>query len=755
MRFKIGQAQLPWSPRRQLVEGFIEGANNTQNLFAGQDCFHVAACYASGYGFKISEAESLAYLKKAARLGYKPALVLKKCFEASGLLEHSLVSQEDISEPLFDKFTDGADSILPAALPSYLIRNYYRQQQNSGQIQGYYLDDQWYPLTDPRSLTDRLLDIGLEEISKLYVEVTRSDEVRAVPAMHFLISHSPDIAQLVLARGFDGLSVDNSKISILNTACALGLAALAKNILQLFPDLAFMPSKDGTTPLHWLFMFQPKDMAEIGELLVACGARLSAVAVRDLPDFNLVLSGPPLHWAIMVRDEPAVRTLLVLGASMRNNAPYPSHYKMYPWHALSLATCLFMPEMVQILLDAGAPLDGEGSNEGLTALHLLADACDPFRLWFYHGSNVERAARESVGALLKAGADLNISTHVTPLRWITSVTTCLTWATKAFLAYKPKIKVSNEDDYEPIVLTAATSLRHDQANGEKMRLLLEYTSLKLPQDCFVTQCIGGLKECAKHGTIGAIQEILRHVLPLSKDVIDEENLLHLAAENDQVDTIKLLLRFGASVDHDDGGTAAACAAFYCSRKSLRLLLEHGSTVLCLPTEGSATTLLHEIVHGYAPAQETFKTLVMLHEHFRDRFLPVVDNLDNRGRTALHSAIICGKLQNIAFLLEGFGADPTIPIQGTSFSITTLAILARTHPSAYIRMFGDESRRQYDVDMAAVLEYLTETWRLPAPDYGITEHWVTTLWEQENPEMQGNSNEYADWMLPNGRDSDVA
>ena len=71
------------------------------------------------------------------------------------------------------------------------------------------------------------------------------------------------------------------------------------------------------------------------------------------------------------------------------------------------------------------------------------------------------------------------------------------------------------------------------------------------------------------------------------------------------------------------------------------------------------------------------------------------------------------------------------------------------------MFGDESRRQYDVDMAAVLEYLTETWRLPAPDYGITEHWVTTLWEQENPEMQGNSNEYADWMLPNGRDSDVA
>ena len=713
------------------MEGHIEGANDTQNSFAGQDCFHIAACYALGYGFEINETESLAYLIRAAKLGYKPAIVLKKCFEASGLLKRGPVSREDNPESLFEEFDAGAASISPAALPSYLVRKYYIQQQKSDQIKGYYLADQWYSLTDPQSLIDRLLNTDLEEIGKFYVEVARSGEVRAVPAMHFLISHHPDIAQSMLARGLGGLSTDDSQISILNTACALGLAAIAKDILHRFPDLASIPLKDGTTPLHWLFMFETKDMVEIAKLLVVCGARLSATAVRDLPEFNLVLSGPPLHWAIMIRNKHAVQTILALGASMENNiAPFPSYYKMYPRHALSLATCLFMPEIVRILIDAGAPLGTTRSEEDLTALHSLGDAIDPFRLWFCHGPNVERAAKETVGALLKAGADINISTHVTPLKWTTSIGTCLTWATKALLAYEPSLDDIDKADERSIISTAAGSLKHDRINGEKLRILLEYASSKLPQDCFVSQCISGLEECAKYGMNGAIQEIFRYVLPLSRNVIDEVELLHLAAENDQVDMIELLLRCGASINHGEHGTAAACAAFNCSRKSLRLLLEMGSTVLSAPTEGTTAMLLYEIVPGYAPAQETFKTLSMLHEHFRDRFLAAINNLDEQGRTALHSAIVCGKLQNIALLLEGFGADPTIPIRGTSLSSTTLAMLARRHPSAYIRMYGDDSLKQYDEDMATVIEYLTGTWRLPAPEYSITNHWVMTLWGDE-------------------------
>ena len=735
------------------MDAYIEGANDPQNLFAGQDCFHIAACYASGYGCEISEADSLAHLTRAAKLGYKPAIILQSCFEANGLLNHGANSYEHDPESPLKEFVAGAASVPPAALPSYLIRRYYTQRQKLDQIEGYYFVDQRYSLTEPLSLIDRLLDMGSEKIPGVYVEVARSGEVRAVPAMHFLISNHPDIAQSMLSQDFDGLYTDDSQLSILNTACALGSATLAKEILRIFPDLAFIPCIDGTTPLHWLFMFEPEDMAEIGELLVSCGARLSATAVRDLPEFNLILSGPPLHWAIMVRSEPAVRTLLNLGASMINNAPYPSHYKMFPWHALSLATCLFMPEMVRVLLDAGAPLDAEGSEEGLTSLHSLADAFDPFRLWLYHGPNIERAAEETVGVLLKAGADINISTHVTPLEWTTSVTTCLSWATKAILAHRPSLKLSVKDENKSIIKTAATSLLHDQVNREKMRILLEYASLELPQDRFMSQCISGLEECAKYGMKGAIEEILHHVLPINENVIDDEELLHLAAENDQVHMIELLLSSGASINHDKGGTAAACAAFHCSRKSVRLLLEHGSTVLSLRADVSGTTLLHEIVHGYAPTQETFKTLSMLHEHFRDRFVPTINNFDDLGRTALHSAIISGKLQNIALLLEGFGADPTIPIRGTSVSPTTLAALARRHPSEYVRMFGDESQKQYDEEMVAVIEYLTGTWRLPAPDYSITEHWVTRLWERDNyfPERQGDFDWALQEILLNGAD----
>ena len=312
----------------------IEGAQDVQNSFAGQDCFHVAACYALGYGLEINKAESLAYLTRAADLGYKPAMVLRKCFEVSGFLKRDIVSQGGDSNSQFDKLVEGADLISPAALPSYLVRAYYTHQRVSDQVGGYFIEDQWHPLTEAQSLIDRVFKMEPEEIGHLYVEVTHSDETRVVPMMHFLMNCYPDIAQSILVQGFDGLSIDNSGISILNTACALGSRTLSKTILQLFPDLTWIPSKDGTTPLHWLFMFEPKDMVEIGKLLTAGGARLNATAVREFPEFNLVLSGPPLHWAIMVRNEAAVRTLLDLGASMSNNAPYASHYKMYPWHAV-------------------------------------------------------------------------------------------------------------------------------------------------------------------------------------------------------------------------------------------------------------------------------------------------------------------------------------------------------------------------------------------------------------------------------------
>lgn len=737
------------------MEGFIGGANDSQNPFAGQDCFHIAACYASGYGLERNEAESLAYLTKAGDLGHNPAIVLKKCFQASGLLEYDHSSQEIIPQHLLETFDDGAASIEPAALPSYLIRKYYTQQRCSNQITGYYLRDQWFPMTDPQCLIDLLLDPSPDNTEIMYVEVTRSGEVRAVPAMHFVISHRPDIAKLLLVKGFDATYTDDSQISILNTACALGLASLAKEILQLFPGLAFKSARDGTTPLHWLFMFEINDMVEIGELLVACGAQLSATAVRDLPDFNLVLSGPPLHWAIMVRNGPAVRTLLDLVACMTSMEPYPSHYRMYPCESLSLATCLFMPEIVQMLLDAEA--HPHAGDEALTALHALAEAYDPFLLWFHHGSNVERAAKETVGVLLKAGANINISTDVSPLEWTTSVTTCLPWATKALLAYEPSIEVCDGDGHIPpedwtktLISVAATSLQHDQVNGEKIKLILEYVFSKLSPDRFVSQCLPGLEECAKYGMQGMIQEIFRLVLPLRKNLIDDVELLHFAAIYDHVDMVELLLKFGASVNQSIDGTAAACAAFYSSRKSLRLLLNTGSSVLALRSQGSPATLLHEIVSGYAPAQDSFKTLSMLHEHFRDHFLPVIDNFDDTGRTALHYAITCGNLQNVALLLEGFGADPTIAIQDTSVDLTTLVMLARTHPSDYIRRNGNESVKQYDADMAAVLEYLTGTWTLPAPHDDITEHWVTTLWKEEpflhedwRPAAKGP---YSDWHL---------
>lgn len=227
---------------------------------------------------------------------------------------------------------------------------------------------------------------------------------------------------------------------------------------------------------------------------------------------------------------------------------------------------------------------------------------------------------------------------------------------------------------------------------------------------------------------GIIQEIFRFVLPLRKNLIDNRELLYLATERNQVDIVELLLRFRASVNHSIGGTAVAYAAFNYNRKLLRLLLNTGSSVLALPTQDFTVTLLYRIINGDAPTKDSFRTLSILHEHFRDYFIPVIDNFDKYGFTTLYSATIYAKLQNIALLLESFGADPTIPIRGTSIGLTTLVILARTYLSAYVRIYSDESINQYDADIAAVLDYLIKIQMLPAPRDNIREYQVTTLQE---------------------------
>lgn len=311
--------------------------------------------------------------------------------------------------------------------------------------------------------------------------------------MHFLIRRCPDIAKLLLKRGFDAISIDDSQISILNTTYTLGLAALAKAIFRLFPSLAFISAKDGTTPLHQLFIFEIDNIVEIGELLVVYGAQLYATAIRDFPEFNFILSGPPLHQAIIVRNEPAVRTLLDLSANMLNITSYYPYHALYSWHALCLATCLFMPEIVRILLDAGVSVNlikvGIPVDKKLGGpLYQLGNITDPFRLQFYHRTNVDRTAKEIVGALLNAGANINACIPRTALETQTLQYSYLTQATKALLAYEPSIEVSKDYSFREnsLIYLATLSLQHNQLNGEKMKVLLEYIFPKLSQNRFVS-----------------------------------------------------------------------------------------------------------------------------------------------------------------------------------------------------------------------------------------------------------------------------
>lgn len=233
--------------------------------------------------------------------------------------------------------------------------------------------------------------------------------------------------------------------------------------------------------------------------------------------------------------------------------------------------------------------------------------------------------------------------------------------------------------------------------------------------------------------------------PDAADIINQRELLHVAAEENHASMIRLFLEHGADINLDTGGTPAAAAASRSKREAFCELLDRGAITLCLPTTNSQTSLLHEITACTSSSHEAESTMALVCERYVDLFSDVVDNYDDRGITALNGAIIWANLKIVALLIQCLHAS-AILVHGTTLSPTALANLSRRHPPWHIEQQEKRGLESHEQQVSAVLSYLVEICGMDPPDDNVTKHNIFRHFLTPNPSHWSKYDQLADWYM---------
>ncbi|KAL9617047.1 MAG: hypothetical protein Q9160_008120 [Pyrenula sp. 1 TL-2023] len=733
---------MPWKVRTELAESFCKGCEDIENENRGHDAFNIAAFYAIGYGVQLSQSLCFKYLRLASSCGYVPAVVLDTIFCISGLPMPDHRSESGIfQQEILRMLTEILEPLEQNLRFPYALRSYYKYRNSITASERLRPADDALSFQGERSLREYVDSLDLGQLHEIWINVDMvQDEPPKLLLHHLIIAHE-ELAESVLSRGANAYLVTAKGITLLHIACACGSLRITKLLLELAPELAQNCSKDGVSPLHWLFMFEQSDIPHIAETLVRHGASTERVGVAFLPEFHLVLSGPPLHWAIMTRNLSAVRSLVELGVDVNIESPMPRDCLQYSGFAIDVATCMLLPEIVEFLISVGAEINERPGSDGMLPFHRIGDTVDPFRLWLYHGPLLKDSTQETINILLRNGANIDgflDAGDLSPLEWIVARVTCFTSVLEQFLHSNPQCP-------DRLVFAAAIALQHDPLNTYKIELLLGYCSWNLSEETFIADCNAALEKCTKDGTVGAISKILPSLKEPAKDVVNANELVHLAASYDHVEMLRFFADQGADLNLDIGGTPAATAACYSKINALRFLLLHGSTVLSLPSEASSNTLLHEIVSNTTSEYESEKTLEFICQEFLHKFLSVVDSYEDNGFTALHLSIIWGTEKNVARLLEDLKAKP-LSVKNTEITPTSLAALAIEHPPWLILQQGDSGARSYQRKIRNILRYLIDTVKIEMPRFVDDHQKVSKYWTTRSESQWRKEDQIAEWYM---------
>jgi ankyrin repeat protein len=683
-----------------------KGYDDELNDYRGLDAFNISALYALGYGVPQDYDISFKYLKAASSLSHQPAMFYCRAFVDNGLFSY------DTSPDSVLKHSQDFEPSMPQELhASHQIRTTHlywcNQSVTSATIRGHCI-----PLTGVT--LEKLLEIAdIDNVHKLEVELDIDGDIKQKPLLHHLLRSDQQLFNILLRKGAVGLSRAHNSDSLLHVACESGSTKLVNTLLELHPELARYNHTQGISPLHWLFMFEDSDIPLMAKVLAGRGASTTRVGVRFLREANLVFSGPPIHWAIMARNACAVQAMIDLGVDLNKYSTLSPDVMNYPRYTIDVAASLLMPEMVQLLADHGALLSNRKKLPATTAIGHVGDTVDAFRLWLYHGKDVGKATQKTIKVLLDCGAVLEEFSNETK-RDNYTWTTCFPSVLEQFLLFEPKVS-------KVTVRFAAISLQHDPFNSTKLSMILDYCAAKMDEDLFLEACSLSLPLCIRDGSLSAVEAILSRLGDATGAIIDEQNLIHMAANTDHPNMIKLLVSYGGDINLDEDGTAAGTAAMYSKRNALKYLLSHGAILT-----GGDCTILHDIVSDATPRYESEKTLEMMCDCFRDLAIPIVNEYDSRGFTALHEAILWGNVKNVSRLMVYLNADGR-NIDGTDVSPLYLVALLQEHPPWVILQQGERNINNYRKSLEAISDYLQNTMGLVPPESIVEVPEIMRFW----------------------------
>lgn len=314
----------------------------------GSAAWQLAQCHLSGFGTPINHSRGLELVRLAESHGHSVAVLFESCMR--GGLEHTNRRQTYVNATVGafrahfqdqDEFTSILDSI----------------KQSPNQFDDYSSMAAWlhttYPMEDKMKVTELRLLLSSRITASGTLPKTRS------------------ILEQAIARG-DGdflrdlWSLPNLKDkaslgSFFIRACRLGEAAIVRSLLRIGADIDYIAA-DGTTLLHWLFMFPETSMASIQNNLSNGTSRcieLPCKSVHVLHDqWPLRLQGTPLAFAVSVGHLAAVKLLLALGANPLTPAfgsILDGFHEHANWTPIHLAARRYDAEMMELLLRSVPP----------------------------------------------------------------------------------------------------------------------------------------------------------------------------------------------------------------------------------------------------------------------------------------------------------------------------------------------------------------------------------------------------------------
>lgn len=425
--------------------------------------------------------------------------------------------------------------------------------------------------------------------------------------------------------------------------------------------------EENPTPLHWLVMFDKKQLRDLGRKLVTgpCHDLINSsptVGPGNLtfPQHGLELSGPPLHWAIRTRNLPMVCLLLDLGADIDRRSRVVEAFhrelnldKPRAMSPLDIAVQLHLPEIVDVLLRRGAERVGsfplETQHSGLSCFGYDHHA---FTHYLIHGSQYREAASRTLGVLTQHGFDIQeVNTNgedalMTTLSYPDTEAYVIEELLRAGLNADKK---SLDDDSNAVTI-AATSALCRKCTTKPLALIAPNMETindvnKAGYNALHYYCIGGNSD--------AVEILVQQPnFDINVQTSGGASALHIAAWFEWPELIDTLVRHGMSLEAHDHSFFTPLRRATTERKlrSIDRLLDLGARVIFCDSKS--------ILHLATATEPTDTSIVreLLDSHEILRSARIIDCKYVRTKaTALHLATIYGDYEAVEALLF-YGAD---------------------------------------------------------------------------------------------------